>query len=912
MTHHRRDATAFVVASLLVAACGESRHMPAPVSPAFAVADSLRMEGRAAAAAPRYVALSDSFASVHDTASWWRGQLWLSQELLTQGRRDSGLVALALASTLAGADPNRIGWTRYVRSIFLDQVGHLDSALAETAAARALALESHDLELGAAAYHAMGRIHSLSGRYREALASNQKSFELDHQFGANARQIALELSELGIDYRHLGRFTDAVTAYDSALKVERMLQSPEGIARVEYNLANVRMATGDAGDALTLLTDALARAGPIGDVRGMAFIHGGLADLYLRANAFQPAREHFERALAINRAARLRYGEVQNLEGIGRIELAEGRAAAAIPILRSALAIADSADYGKERATSRAALARASAATGARAAASRWADQAVRIADSLGDPAVRVEARAARGVALEASDDRRAPAAFVSAIDLLESWRGRLALGDLRMGIADSHLDVYEGAIRTLLAAGRTADAFQIAERARARLLLELMAEHDVHDGDGSRTSEGHIRLALREKFATRSAASNREGIDIDRAIDSLTRALDSIEASARARDAQAGVQYPAPATVAQLRDGLLPPGRALAVYFWGEHDVYGWWVTRDAIHARRLGSADSLSALLDFMRGALVGSRGAPEWRPSARQAYDRFVAPLAPASAGEILVVADGPLVYVPLEAFMPADGGLPWGATTEFRYGPSASVLLALSRARAATSPARGVLAIGDPTNTSGGDARAGSVNPRSGEGALPDLPAAADEARGVVKLMGGDALTGDQATLAHWSSLDPGRYRYLHFATHALLDDEHPQRSALLLAGGRLDLQGIRRLRLSSELVTLSACETGLGQRVRGEGIIGLPHAFLEAGAHAVIVSLWRVHDQAAARYIADFYGELHAGHSPAEAMLAVRQARLREAGAASQPSQWAAFVLIGAGSDAPAGRLAAGH
>jgi CHAT domain-containing protein len=114
----------------------------------------------------------------------------------------------------------------------------------------------------------------------------------------------------------------------------------------------------------------------------------------------------------------------------------------------------------------------------------------------------------------------------------------------------------------------------------------------------------------------------------------------------------------------------------------------------------------------------------------------------------------------------------------------------------------------------------------------------------------------------------------------------------------MADGRLDLDAVRRLRLSSDLVTLSACETALGQRLRGEGIIGFPHAFLEAGARGVVMSLWRVSDRAASRYMEDFYRELRAGRAPADAMLAVRQQRIAAGGADAHPSQWAPFVLVG--------------
>lgn len=885
--------------------CRDASRQSMQASSVFSVADSLRREGRVAASTPHYLALRDSFAVLGDTASWWRAQLWLANGLLVLGKRDSAVIELSRAFELAKGNANRDGWTRYVRSIFMDRIGHFDSALTEASRVAVIARQTHDQKLEASAYHALGRSYSLSGRYHEALRSNQRALEIENAYGATLQETSLELSELGIDYRHLGRFTDAVAAYDSALKIGRKLGNPENIARVEFNLAAIRMATGESDEALALLNDALERAQQIGEVRGVAFIHGGLADLYFHAHAYKAAREHFQKALAINRVAKLPYGVVQNLEGIGRVDLSEGHAAQALPSLRAALSIADSAPYGQERASTRSALARVTAAIGDKRQALIWADQAVRIADSLGDPAAQLEARSARGVALEAARKNEAAAEYGSAINLLESWRGRLTLGDLRMGVADPHLEVYEGAIRVLLARGRGEEAFQVAERARARLLLELMSEHDVRNAQRSR--EDTLRQMLRERFASRESAKNAAAVAADREIDSLTRSLDSLEIDSRARDARAGVVYPAPATVSELRAGVVQPGRALLMFFWGERDIYGWWLTPEAIRAARLGSPDSLSTTLEFLRGALSRSDAGPAWQPAARRAFQKFVAPLAPSPAREVLVVADGPLAYTPLETFI-SSGSVPWGASTRFTYGPSASVLLALQRSAPTGHWTKGVLAVGNPSRTPATRSRPGAQRENSADSVLPDLPAAATEARNIARIFGGDAITGSQATLAHWRSLDPERYRYLHFATHTLFNDEHPHRTALMMADGRLDLDGVRRLRLSSDLVTLSACETAFGQQLRGEGIIGFPHAFLAAGAHGVVMSLWRVNDQIAARYMEDFYRELRLGHSAADAMLAIRQRRIAGGGASAHPSEWAPFVLVGGFSARPAGNL----
>ena len=148
------------------------------------------------------------------------------------------------------------------------------------------------------------------------------------------------------------------------------------------------------------------------------------------------------------------------------------------------------------------------------------------------------------------------------------------------------------------------------------------------------------------------------------------------------------------------------------------------------------------------------------------------------------------------------------------------------------------------------------------------------------------------------MKRWLGLGPERYRYLHFATHARMSDREPGESQLLLADGALDLAAIRRLALTAELVTLSACETALGRQVRGEGVVGLSHAFLSAGARSTLVTLWPVTDRSTLRFMTELYRELHAGRVPAEALRSVRKRWIDVGTAASHPASWAPFVLLG--------------
>src|ERR1039457_5332330 len=109
---------------------------------------------------------------------------------------------------------------------------------------------------------------------------------------------------------------------------------------------------------------------------------------------------------------------------------------------------------------------------------------------------------------------------------------------------------------------------------------------------------------------------------------------------------------------------------------------------------------------------------------------------------------------------------------------------------------------------------------------------------------------------QASREAAQSQDLGQYRIVHFATHGLLDNEHPELSGLVLSlvdqqgkpqDGFLDLQDVYNLNFAADLVVLSSCETGLGKEIDGEGLVGLTRGFMYAGAQRVIASLWKVDD-----------------------------------------------------------------
>ncbi|HUO82255.1 MAG TPA: CHAT domain-containing tetratricopeptide repeat protein [Gammaproteobacteria bacterium] len=866
---------------------------PKKTDPRFAVADTLREEGQFQQAMSIYRALRDEFAAAGDTAQQWRAQLWYADMLRRAGDAEASAAGLAEALSLAGNDPRRVAATRLGQCNLLSWLGRSDEAIDECAAGLEMAESIGDRHLEARAHFMLGTVHSRRGRFRLSVAETEQALALRRRHGGSPYEMAGTLNSMGIEYAAVGRLGEAESMYQEGLTVAGSFSSPWYAFHLHSNLAHLRAGTGDMEGALESIRESLRGAGQLADQQGMVYAHNSFAEFYLQAGNRAAARRHLEQSLAIgeNVAAIHR---VIALVMLGEIEAADSLNERAVATLAEALTLAEASDFGLQGVNIRGALTGLAAARGDAAAARRWAEEAVTLAETLGSPDALIEALEARAVAIEASGGSGGPEAYLEAIELLESWRGRLALGDLRMGVAEPRWAVYEGAVRTLLSRGRADDAFEVAERARARLLLELLAERDASRAGGSRPER--IRQQLRARFQERLAAAEpAERAALDLEIRQLTASLAGIEAQARRADPAAGsAQFPQPAALADVQAGLLGAGRALLTVFWGDRDVYAWWITGKEVRAARLGSSDSLAALVDFLGNVVQRPSGQLSWTAPARRAFDTLIAPLDPEPAETVYVVAGGPLAHVPLELLIPDEAAAPWGATTRIVYGPSASVLLSLAQSSRPDKWQRSLLAVGNPSPD------LGAIRPASDwrDDPLAPLPNAAGEARDIHRMFrseGADLLLGGEATLSGWLNLDPARYRYLHFAAHARVSDRRPEQTHLVLAAGRLDLAAIRELRLDAELVTLSACETALGRRVRGEGIIGLPHAFLAAGARGAVVTLWRIDDEAAAGFMRDFYRQLRAGCTAADALLAVRRQRLA---AGDDAARWAAFVLVG--------------
>ena len=318
------------------------------------------------------------------------------------------------------------------------------------------------------------------------------------------------------------------------------------------------------------------------------------------------------------------------------------------------------------------------------------------------------------------------------------------------------------------------------------------------------------------------------------------------------------------------------------------------------------------------------------------------RMILTPAAAQLGQkrLLIVADGALLYVPF-AVLPSpsstkDGAAPLIIAHEIANAPSASTLAVLRREVQGRQPApKLIAAIADPvfsrtdkrftTNPRVPEAAVSLTNlptlergiyeiedenPKITELSIPRLPGTRREVEAILALApkGEELQALDfKASREMVASPELGQYRYVHFATHGFLDSDHAELSGVLLSmykengepqDGFLRAHEIYNLRIPAEMVVLSACQTGLGKEVKGEGLVGLTRGFMYAGTPRVVVSLWSVSDEGTAELMTRFYkGILKDGMRPEQALRAAQISLIKDK-KLSSPFYWAAFTLQG--------------
>ncbi len=501
--------------------------------------------------------------------------------------------------------------------------------------------------------------------------------------------------------------------------------------------------------------------------------------------------------------------------------------------------------------------------------------------------------------------------AHCAGADLLEEQLPRLGRGgggEVKFRVL--YHGVFEGCAQGLLAQGKNEEAFLVLERARAWSTRKALAERGLVVGAGveGAWSARYRRLAVEHdgvvaEFAAIEDAGDRE--QLEQKLSVLAGQREQLIFEAKAADPRfASIAYPEPLSVAQTV-GLLANGELFVAFeVLGDATMAIVMDKSGRTRSERIPvSEEQLAGRIEaFLQS--IADRDREAMLLSSESLFADLLAPLLRTRSGtnRILVAADGPLAKLPWSALgRRIDGEWRW-AVEDFAITtvPSATVLGVLRQRPPVTS--NRIVAFGAPAfgTDSGSDSETPSVvapfalrSIADLAGDLAPLPGSADELGAIQTIFGApqvEAYIGVEASETN-ARLINSEFRIVHFASHALLDVANPLESGLVLARPMKDELGadngflqafevLDHLRLDAELVALSACSTGRGRQLPGEGQLGLAQAFLHAGARSVLATLWPIADRASARLVSRFYRELEAGVARDEALRRAQLSLLR--------------------------------
>jgi CHAT domain-containing protein/Tfp pilus assembly protein PilF len=797
--------------------------------------------------------------------------------------------------------------------------GDLAAAEAELEAALALqeTLAPGSLPL-ASTLSGLGTVANIQGDLPVAEQLQRRALAIQERVAPDSLSVASTLNNLGAVLRLRAELAAAEECFQRALAIrERIVPGTSGA--MLGNLGNVALARGDLDAAEHFYRGALAvqekfRPGGV----EMAASLSNLGEVAAARGDLPAAQAHYERALAIKHALAPGTATVAiTLTNVGAVARERGDLAGARGHLQRARAIYESlANRSVESADNLHWLGEVELAAGDLPAAEGHHRAALEIRRERA-PGSADEAKSCQRLATIHRRRNELDAAlsmYGCALAALDAQRRTLGGTDeARARFGTHYAAYYRETVDLLVGQGRAEEAFHVLERYRARGLLSLLAERDlVFSADVPEDLDRARRLANAEydrAFARLGEAQGAEVAKRREALDAIRRRQASIQERIRAASPRlAALQYPEPLDLPAVRRAL-DAGTLLLSYSIGEERslLFAVGPGPDDFAAVRLdATAETLRRDVSRFRELLThgGTLTVREVRRVSRRLSDALLAPVASqiARAGRLMVLPDGPLHLVPFAAL--ADPAAPatryLGATRPIHLAASATVFAELARKRRPRR-APSMVAFGDPDYAA--DAARGT------RVELRPLPATRAEVEALAAVFPAASATyvGAEATEEKAKAVGEGP-TLLHFACHGLTDEEFPLDSSLALSlppaaakdrdNGLLQAWEIfERMRIDADLVTLSACGTGLGRSMSGEGVLGLTRAFQYAGARTVLASLWAVNDRSTADLMTFFYGNLRRGQSTAEALRAAQVAMMRRP-STSHPSRWAAFQLVG--------------
>ena len=788
---------------------------------------------------------------------------------------------------------------------------------------------------------AIGRLYSRMGESQQALNYLEQAMQLIEPIGALAEKGRV-LTGLADVYNQLSKKREAIEYYNQALPLFRATGDYSGEVGTIYDAADVLYSLGEYQKALDYFQQALAISKAANDLRLQAFEIRQIGRVYASLGDETKALDHYRKALAFLHRKKEFRAEADTLNPIARIFETRRELDKARDYYSRALLLSRQAEYRMGEAATLYNLARLERDRGNLNEARAFTQSAIEVIESLRTKVASQELRASyfasvrqhyelyMDVLMQLDKVRPTEGFAAAAFAISEKARARSLLESLQ----EARADIRQGVDAALLE----------RERSIQQTLYGKTARHAQVLGSSSDAAEAEA---------------------LSKEIDRLSIEYEEVRSQIRSSSPRyAALTQAQPLSLDKIQQQVLDDGSLMLEYSLGDERSYVWAITRSETFSYELPGRAEIETAARNVYTSLTASQPLPgeaTEQTQARVAKANEQLPLQIAQLSRIilhpvssklgirrlLIVPDGALQYVPFQILTApvqttpgsSEAGL---ATTESRAlvldheivnEPSASTLaLLIGDTGVRKKAAKTIAVFADPVFEAD-DPRINSANAAGNlvpsqlqetdsqralrdigvaqeGGHIPRLQASRLEAEAIMSVTpwwSGFQATGFEASRATVMRPDIGTYRILHFATHGLLNDEHPELSGVVLSlfdekgqrqEGFLRLHDIYNLKLPVDLVVLSACNTGLGKDVRGEGLIGLTRGFMYAGASSVVASLWKVDDDATAELMRYFYGfMLKDGLSPAAA-LRKAQVSMSQQKRWQSPYYWSGFIIQG--------------
>ena len=766
-----------------------------------------------------------------------------------------------------------------------------------------------DQDLVAKIFNNMGLVYDRLGEMQKAIEYYEKSLPIAEAIGDRSL-VAMTLSNLGIIYNSLGQSDQAIKYYERSLPLSEVTGDIGQQARTLNNIGLVYANLDKQRKALDYYKRSLPIAEKVGDRFLQAITLNNIGVLHDGLGEWQEALTYYEKSLPISESVGDRSQAALTLNNIGLIYARQNQINQAIPYYEKSLALSKAIVHPTNQAIALYNLANAYFQQENFTEALKYIKEAVAIVENLRTKLVN-------------QDLRTAYFATVQEYYIL-------------------YIDVLMFLHRRQPDQGYDQQALHISERTKARGLLELLTESkiDIRQGVDIKLLNQEKSLIAelnrvendRLKYLAETETNSQKIAELSKKIDQLFSQLDQIEAQIKQTSPRyAQLTQPNILTVKQIQAEILDENTVLLEYLVGTQASYLWVVSKNNLTTYMIPGKKELRQAVNEFRRILTNPRTQDNLSLIEAKASELSQMILAPASqqinGKRLLVVSDGPLQYIPFATLTLSTKNhtyQPLISQQAVINLPSASTLAMIRQDTANRSLAtKKIAVIADPVfspddqrlaqrpRTNLDDAIAMVDISRGTESAGMNwerLPFTRQEAEAITALVPENEskkVLDFQADYQNVMEGDLSQYQIIHLATHGFVNTEQPELSAIVLSlfnqqgvqeNGYLRLNDIFNLNLPAELVVLSACQTGLGKEIKGEGLVGLTRGFMYAGAKRVLVSLWNVNDEKTAELMTIFYREmLQKNTNPAESF---RLAQVEMWQKGYSPYYWAPFIFQG--------------